>query len=67
LQKALPRRSKPLVGDVVFYQAGYTMFYYEYRGGSPFVIGMTPLGVLALKPDFAPVISYGAVDYNLMP
>lgn len=66
LRKVLPSRPRPLVGDVVFYQAGYTMFYFEYSGGSPFVIGMTPLGVLALRPDFAPVISYGAVDYSLM-
>jgi hypothetical protein len=66
LQDVLPRRSKPEVGDVVFYQAGYTMFYFDDGSGNPFVIGMTPLGVLALKPDFAEVIGYGAVDYQSM-
>jgi len=66
LQKVLPRRSRPEVGDVVFYQAGYTMFFFKDETGDPFVIGMTPLGVLALKPDFAPIISYGAVDYQSM-
>ena len=64
LQDVLPRRSHPEVGDVVFYQAGYTMFYFKDGRGDSFVIGMTPLGVLALKPDFAPVISYGAVNYQ---
>ena len=67
LQDVLPRRSQPEVGDVVFYQTGYTMFYFDDGMGHPFVIGMTPLGVLALKPDFAPVINYGAVDYQSMP
>jgi hypothetical protein len=67
LQDVLPPRSKPEVGDVVFYQAGYTMFYFEDGSGNPFVIGMTPLGVLALKPDFAQVIGYGAVDYQSIP
>jgi len=37
------------------------MFYFEDYDGSPFVIGMTPLGVLALKPDWAKPIGYGAV------
>jgi len=31
------------------------MFYFEDEKGEPFVVGMTPLGVLALKLDF---ISY---------
>jgi len=66
LQDVLPRRSQPELGDVVFYQTGYTMFYFDNGRGNPFVIGMTPLGVLALKPDFATVISYGAIDYQSM-
>jgi hypothetical protein len=56
-----PRTGQPRVGDVAFYQAGYTMFYFKTSAGQPFVIGMTPLGVLALKPDFAPATSFGAV------
>jgi hypothetical protein len=66
LQNVLPRRSQPQVGDVVFYQSGYTMFFFKDEMGNPFVLGMTPVGVLALKPDFAPVTSYGAVDYQSM-
>jgi len=61
LQTLLPPRSPPpRVGDVVFYPVGYTMFYFEDEQGKPFVIGMTPLGVLALKPDFARPLGYGA-------
>jgi len=63
LPQLLKQESQPKAGDVVFYELGYTMFYYLDDKGDPFVVGMTPLGVLALKPDFAKVISYGQVDY----
>jgi cell wall-associated NlpC family hydrolase len=63
LPKLLKQESQPRVGDVVFYELGYTMFYYLDERGDPFVVGMTPLGILALKPDFAKVLSYGQVNY----
>jgi len=66
LQDVLSFRPRPEVGDIVFYKSGYTMFYFDDGGGNPFVIGMTPMGVLALKPDFADIVGYGAVDYRLM-
>jgi hypothetical protein len=60
LDRVLPVRvGPPQVGDIVFYEAGYTMFYLVDEEGQPFVLGMTPVGVLALEPDFAPVKSYG--------
>jgi len=52
------RRGTPQVGDLVFYEGGYTMFYFWDEQGVPFVIGMTTQGILALAPDFAPVIGY---------
>jgi hypothetical protein len=62
LRETLPARPRsPRIGDLVFYALGYTMFYFEDEQGTPFVVGMTPVGVLALKPDFAQVIGYGAV------
>lgn len=62
LRQVIPARSgSPKIGDLVFYALGYTMFYFEDERGTPFVVGMTPVGVLALRPDFAEVIGYGAV------
>lgn len=56
------RRGTPQVGDIVFYDGGYTMFYFLDEQGVPFVIGMTTQGVLALTPDFAPVKGYGVTE-----
>lgn len=53
----------PKMGDLVYYEGGYTMFYYENQGQA-FVIGMTPAGILALKPDFAPILGYLEVPYK---
>lgn len=61
LREVLHPVDKPQIGDVVFYERGYTMFYFEDENGVPFVVGMTPLGVLALEPDFQKVLGYGAV------
>jgi hypothetical protein len=61
LRIALTSRSQPEVGCLVFYESGYTMFYYESFSGTPFVMGMTPLGILALDPNFAPIIGYGCI------
>ena len=61
LRYELPEVPFPSDGDLVFYVGGYTMFYFRDERGEPFVIGMTPLGVLALKPDFAQELQYGKV------
>jgi hypothetical protein len=39
----------PRNGDLVFYRAGYAMFYFADPREGPFVLGMTPFGVAALK------------------
>lgn len=59
LDEVLPSGDRPRVGSVVFYERGYTMFYFEDIDNTPFVIGMTPLGIIALRGDFAPVRGYG--------
>jgi len=59
LDEVLPSGDRPRVGSVAFYERGYTMFYFEDIDNTPFVIGMTPLGIIALKDDFAPVRGYG--------
>ena len=64
LREYIPnRREGPRVGDIVFYQGGYTMFYFVDDVGVPFVIGMTTQGVLALSPEFAPILGYGATEF----
>ena len=50
--------SLPNPGDLVFYPAGYVMFYFTDSESKPFVIGMTPTGIEALQPDFAQVLGY---------
>ena len=65
----LQRIPDPMDGDIVHYEAGYTMFFYRNLGyevsedGYSFepydcVIGMTPLGIQALKVNFATIIEY---------
>lgn len=53
---------QPAVGDIIYYEGGYTMFYFELKGES-FVVGMTPLGILAQKVNFAPILGYLQVPY----
>jgi hypothetical protein len=56
---------KPAIGDVVFFQGGYTMFYFQDPStGDEFVIGMTTFGIIALKYDFAPVIGIRHIEYQ---
>jgi hypothetical protein len=55
--------TQPAIGDIVFYETGYTMFYLMDTNGQPFVIGMTPLGVQALKYDFAKIRMIGHIAY----
>jgi hypothetical protein len=64
LIKILPPTNNPTNGDIVFYEEGYTMFYYfDESANRPFVIGMTPLGIVALNYDFASIRMIGHVDY----
>jgi hypothetical protein len=51
-----PRVSQPGFGDLVFYADGYVLFQFEDQYRRPFVIGMTPFGILGLDPHFARVI-----------
>ena len=48
----------PRVGDLVFYPAGYALFYFLDQDNKPFVIGMTPQGIVALNPDFSEPVGY---------
>lgn len=50
------RRGSPQLGDVVLYESGYAMFYMQDYQGTPFVVGMTPIGILALEFEFGPKI-----------
>jgi len=56
--------NRPSIGDLVYYKdSGFSMFYYELNGES-FVIGMTPLGILAQNINFAPNPAYLGVPYE---
>lgn len=46
----------PQLGDLVIYDFLYAMFYMEDGEGTPFVVGMTPTGILALELEFGPKI-----------
>lgn len=47
-------RDRPKPGDIVLYEGGYAMFYFEDRQGQAFVVGMTPVGITSLQADFGP-------------
>lgn len=49
---------QPGVGDLAFYPAGYVLFHFLDQGNKPFVIGMTPAGIVALEPDFAKPVGF---------
>ena len=59
----LVESSSPEVGDLVVYPAGYHLFYFKDENDRPFVIGMTPRGIVSLKPDFAEPIRFLRVSY----
>jgi hypothetical protein len=63
LYDKLPATTKPQTGDLVFYPAGYAMFYFADPQG-PFVLGMTPVGITALKSDFAKPVGYRQVQWR---
>jgi hypothetical protein len=64
LYDKLPPTSQPRTGDLVFYPAGYAMFYFADPRDGPFVLGMTPFGITALKSDFAKPVGYRQVQWR---
>jgi hypothetical protein len=58
LLQNLPEVADPDTGDLVFYEGGYVLFYFQAYQGDPFVIGMTPFGIVPLRNDFAKIIGY---------
>jgi len=50
--KSLPETETPQLGDIIRYENGFDMFLLQDSEGAPFVIGMTPVGIAALEPDF---------------
>ena len=64
LPEMLPETDNPRIGDLIFYDSGYAMFYFRDRYGHPFCIGMTPLGIAALEISFGPrLLKYCRVNY----
>ena len=60
----LPSTDRPDLGDIVLYRSGFALFYMRDIDGQPFVIGMTPIGIAALEPDFG-VERTGALSTGL--
>ena len=50
--KSLPETDTPQLGDIIRYENGLDMFLLQDSAGERFVIGMTPVGIAALEPDF---------------
>ncbi len=63
--KSLPETDAPGLGDIIRYQNGFDMFLLEDARGEPFVIGMTPVGIAALEPDFG-VPRAGALSTGIL-
>jgi len=64
LSNRLPPTTQPKTGDLVFYPAGYAMFYFQDQREGSFVLGMTPFGITALKSDFAKPVGYRQVQWH---
>jgi hypothetical protein len=64
LYDKLPPTTQPRTGDLVFYPTGYAMFYFADPREGPFVLGMTPFGITALKSDFAKPVGYRQVQWR---
>jgi hypothetical protein len=64
MYERLPVTNQPKTGDLVFYPAGYAMFYFADPREGPFVLGMTPFGIAALKSDFAKPVGYRQVQWK---
>ncbi len=52
LRENLESVNEPAPGDLLFYPGGYVLFYYIDTKNDPFVIGMTPFGIVSLDPNF---------------
>ena len=64
LPEMLQETDNPRMGDLIFYDSGYAMFYLKDKNGHPFCIGMTPLGIAALEINFGPrLLKYCRVNY----
>jgi hypothetical protein len=64
LRELMTPTPDPQVGDLIFYDTGYTMFFFKDARGNPFCVGMTPVGIVALEIEFGPrLVGYGKVDY----
>ncbi len=63
--KSLPATDTPQLGDIIRYQNGLDMFLLQNAAGEPFVIGMTPVGIAALEPDFG-VPRAGALSTGIL-
>jgi hypothetical protein len=64
LYEKLPPTTQPKTGDLAFYPSGYAMFYFADPREGPFVLGMTPVGITALKSDFAKPVGYRQVQWR---
>jgi uncharacterized protein YoxC len=64
LYEKLQPTSQPKTGDLAFYPGGYAMFYFTEPRDGPFVVGMTPVGVTAMKSDFAKPVGYRQVQWK---
>ena len=64
MYEKLPPTNQPKTGDLAFYPAGYAMFYFTDPREGPFVLGMTPFGIAALKSDFAKPVGYRQVQWR---
>ena len=56
--------TQPQPGDVVFYPSGYALFWFVDHNQQPFVVGMTPNGIVALEPNFAERIGVRRPSYH---
>ena len=57
-------KNSPEIGDLIFYDGGYTMFYFKDSQNRPFCIGMTPAGIISVDIHFGPkLIGYGDIKY----
>ena len=64
LYEKLPPTTQPRTGDLAFYPGGYAMFYFADPREGPFVLGMTPVGITALKSDFTRPVGYRQVQWR---
>lgn len=55
------QQEEPRIGDLVYYAEGITLFYFRSQDGQGVVFGMTPVGIVLLKYEFAEPIGVGRV------